>query len=168
MSKKQIQFFATRGDLITIAREVMEVHPVDFVRGGLFVEPRVEVLADVADLNNFETYLVADHGALVSPRLVPQRTGGQMYAVDQLNNPHTIVLHVGGVLTDQQLIAGQIATVGNSKQSNELHSLFARVIRKRLEKVKAYYVGPEAVVMLDSGARLSATPKSPKSYDLIR
>lgn len=168
MSKKQVPFFATRGDLITIAQEVTQARPVDFVHAGLFAEPRLQVLADVADFSAFETYLVVDRGIVVSLRPVSQRTGGQMYAVDQVDNPHTIVLHVGGVLADQHLIAGQIGTVGNSKQSDEMHSLFARVIQKRFEKVKAFYVGPEAAAMLDSGARLSATPKSPKAYDLTR
>lgn len=168
MSKKQVSFFATRGDLTAVAQEVTQVRPVDFVHAGLFAEPRLQVLADVDHFCAFETYLVVDRGIVVSLRPVSQRAGGQMYAVDQVDNPDTIVLHVGGVLADQHLIAGQIGTVGNSKQSDEIHSLFVRLIRKRFEKVKAFYVGPEAAAMLDSGARLSATPKSPKEYDLTR
>jgi hypothetical protein len=168
MSKKQISFFFTHDDLITLAREITEVRPVDFVHGGLFSEPRLEVLTDVNDLNAFETYLVVDRGIRVNLRAVPQRTGGQMYAMDQVSNPHTIVLQVGGKLADQQLIAGQIGTVGNSKQSDELYAMFARAIRKRYEKIKSFYVGSEAAAMLDSGARLSATPKSPQAYDLVR
>jgi len=168
MSKKPVPFFATRGDLITVVHEVTQARPVDFVHAGLFAEPRPQVLVDVADLSAFEAYLVVDRGGVVSLRQVSQRKGGHMYAVDQLENPHTIVLHIGGVLADQHLIAGHIGTVGNSKQSDEMHSLFARVIRKRFEKIKSFYVGPEAAAMLDSGARLSATPKSPMAYDRTR
>lgn len=168
MSKKQIQFFATLTDLITIAKEVMKVHPVDFVPGGLFAEPRLEALSDVVDLKALQTYLVVDQGSPVSLRPVPQRAGGLMYAVDQLNNPHTVVIAVGGVHAHQHLISGQIGTLGNTEQSDKLFSLFSKVVRKRFERVKAFYVGPEAAAMLNNGARLSPTPNSPKAYDLTR
>ncbi len=46
--------------------------------------------------------------------------------------------------------------------------MFAMIIRKRCEKVKSFYVGPEAAVMLDNGARLSASPRSPQTFDLVR
>lgn len=168
MVKKLIPFFATHCDLVIVTREVIEICPVDFVSGGLCAEPKPVVLADIDDMSAFATYLVVSHGSLVNLRAVVQRAGGQKYAVDQIDNPHSIMLHTGGKLTDQQLIAGQLGTVGNSKQSDELYALFARLIRKRYEKVKSYYVGPEAAAVLDSGARLSATPKSPLGYDLIR
>lgn len=91
-----------------------------------------------------------------------------MYAVDQVDNPHAVTLRTGGKHTDQHLIAGQVGTVGSSEQSDDLFALIGRVIRKRFEKVKSYYVGPEAAVMLDEGIRLSATPKAPTTYDLVR
>ena len=168
MSRKVTPFFATHGDLVTIAREVMEVRPVDFVPGGLFTGPMLAAHPDIDDLSAFEAYLIVDHGIPVNLRAVPQRAGGQLYAVDQTNNAHTIALKTGGALADQQLIAGQVGTVGNAKQSDELYALFATIIRKRFEKVKSFYVGPEAAVMLDNGARLSATPKSPRTFDLVR
>ncbi len=96
MSRKLTPFFATHGDLVAIAREVMEVRPVDFVQGGLFAEPRLAALHDIDDLRPFDTYLIVDHGVPVNFRAVPQRAGGQMYAVDQANNPHTIALQAGG------------------------------------------------------------------------
>lgn len=168
MSKKATPFFATHGDLVAIAREVLEVRPVDFVLGGLFVEPTLVVLRDICDLGEFESYLVVDHGIPVNFRAVPQRSGGQLYAVDQVNNPNTIVLQAGGRRAEQQLIAGQVGTVGNNKQSDELFGLFAKIIRKRFEKIKSFYVGPEAAAMLDNGSRLSSTPKSPQAFDLVR
>lgn len=91
-----------------------------------------------------------------------------MYAVDQVNNPQTIALQTGGRHGEYQLIAGQIGTVGNGAQSDELYAIFAKNIRKQFEKIKSFYVGPEAVSMLDAGIRLSATPKSPQAYDLVR
>src|ERR1700740_3616800 len=129
MSRKLTPFFATHGDLAAIARDAIAVRPVDFVHGGLFAEAGLTVLADIDDLSAFETYLIVDHGVPVNLRAVPQRAGGQKYAVDQVNNPHTIALQTGGKHTDHQLIAGQIGTVGNSKQSDDLYALFTRIIR---------------------------------------
>ena len=168
MSKKQTQFFATHGDLVAVVRDVMEVQPIDIVQGGLLSEPSLVVLTDVNDLRAFETYLILDHGVPVNLRAVPQRAGGLKYAVDQIDNPYTVVLQTGGKHTDQHLIAGQVGTVGSSKQSDDLYALIGKVIRKRFEKVKSFYVGPEATDMLDGGLRLSATPKAPPMYDLVR
>lgn len=91
-----------------------------------------------------------------------------MYAIDQVNNPHSIALQSGGQFADRQLIAGQLGTVGDSEQSHELYALFDKLMRKRFEEIKSYCVGPEAAAMLDGGARLSVTPKSPQTYDLVR
>lgn len=168
MSKKQIPFFATHGDLVTIAHDVRAVKSVDFVLAGLFLEPRSVILVDVDNLSAFETYLVLAQGAPVNFRAIPQRAGGQMYAVDQVGNPRTVVLQTGGLYADQHLIAGQLGTVGDCKESDDLYALFANVIRRRYEKIKSYFVGPEAAAMLDSGARLTATLKSPRMYDLAR
>jgi hypothetical protein len=95
--------------------------------------------------------------------------GGGRYAIDLLVNPKAVSMSTGGMLTDQQLIAGQIGTVATSDtDAVELYSLFARVIRKRFERVKSYYVGTEAARLLDDGVRLSATATSPQAYDLVR
>lgn len=168
MSKTQTPFFATHGDLVAIALEVMAFRKLDFVLGGVFPEPTLTVLKDVHDLGVCEIYLVVEHGSSVGLRSVPQRTGGQKYAVDQIENPHAIALHTGGPYTDRHLIAGQVGIVGKNRQSDDLYALFRMVIQKRFEKIKSFYVGPEAIAMLEKGARLSATPKAPQLYDLIR
>lgn len=168
MSRKLTPFFATQSDLAAITREVMAAQPVDFLLSGLFLEPRLVVLTGIDGLSPFGTYLVANHGASASFRAVPQRSGGTMYAVDQINNSHTLALHTGGMYTGQQLISGQIGTIGNSKQADDLYSLFSRIIRKRFDKVKSFYIGPESAGLLDNGVRLSVTSKSPQRYDLAR
>lgn len=168
MSRKQTVFFATHADLAAVVRDVMAVRPIDIVQGGLSSEPSLVVLTDADDLREFETYLIVDRGAPVNLREVPQRAGGLKYAVDQVDNAHSVVLQTGGKYTAQHLIAGQAGTVGGNKQSDDLYAVIAKDIRKRFEKVKSYYVGPEAASMLDGGLRLSATPNAPPTYDLVR
>lgn len=168
MSKTQTPFFATHTDLVTVALEVMAFRQLEFFQGGLFTEPTPKVLKDVRELGVCEIYIVVERGSPVSVRRVPQHIGGQKFAVDQIENPHAIALHTGGPFAGSHLIAGQVGTVGNNKQSDDLYALFRKVIQKRFEKIKSFYVGPEAITMLDNGARLSATPKAPPLYDLVR
>lgn len=167
MSRKMIPFFATSDDLADILRGVKESKAVDFVHAGMFAEPKVRISASDA-LSAFEEYLIVDNGVAINLRAVPQRSGEVMYAVDQIDNPHTIVLQTGGEHADRHLVAGQIGTVRSSKESDALYAILAKIIRSRFEKIKSYYVGPRAATLLDSGARLSATRKSPQTYDLAR
>jgi len=83
-------------------------------------------------------------------------------------NPQTVVLDSGGLVDRQRLIAGQIGTATVNKQSEEIYALFAKVVRRRFEKIKSYYVGPEAIRLFDLGTRLTPTAKSSEVYDLVR
>jgi hypothetical protein len=168
MKTRHIPFFATQGDLAPIAQEIGSKRPIDFVLAGLFTEPSLTVFQDFGSLRPLENYVIIDRGARVEIRAVPQRAGGVRYAVDQLANSTTLGLQLGGLINEQHLLASQIGTVSEHQVSIELFMLFAKAIRKNFEKIQSYYVGPQAVLMLDRGARLSSTTKSPPPYDLAR
>lgn len=168
MKRKQIPLFATQSDLSALVREVSCNRPLEFVVGGLFDQPTLPVLSDLENPQPFMTYLVFDKGSTVVTRAVPQHSGGQKYAVDQMENPQTVAVQCGGMLDEHRLIAGQIGTVAVGKQAEEIYELFAKAIRRKFEKIKSYYVGPEAVLLLDKGVRLTPTTKSPETYDLVR
>lgn len=168
MPRKQIPIYATQNDFAGLLREVSNNRPLEIVIGGLSNDPTRLILSDFENIEPFKTYLVFEQGMRVEVRAVAQRDGGHMYAVDQIGNPHSVVLQCGGVFDEHRLIASQLGTVGTSKQSGGIYSLFAKAICKKFEKIQSYYVGPEAVGMLDSGARLAPTVKSPKKYDLVR
>ena len=91
----------------------------NYVESGLFDEERRDVLRSLAalaslgtaiagDLNRELTYLVRQRSGEVIVRAVAQRKGGTKYAIDQLNNPHTIVFRPGGTHSDTTLIAGSL------------------------------------------------------------
>lgn len=101
-------------------------------------------------------------------REVVQRAGGVNYALVQLCNPNSVVLRTGGKCGDEQLIAGQVGTSSKSYLSIRLYKLLSGLIISKFKKIRSYYVGPTAEALLDSGVRLSATPRSPKVYDLSR
>jgi len=168
MTTKQISFFATHADMVAIASDAMALRRMDFVLAGLFEEPRVSVLADINNIAAGERYLVVDFGVALNVRSVPQRNGTYKFGVDQVANPSTVALLTGDEQAPQRLIAGQIGTATGDARSDDLYLLFTKVIKKRCQKIKSYYVGIEAASMLDRGARLSATLNSPKEYDLAR
>ena len=168
MAKIQIPIYATQSDLSDIAREVSSVRPLQFAVAGLFDQMETTILTDLESLLPFTSYLVFGKGRGITVRSIPQRNGAEKYAVDQIENPHTVVIQCGGLLDGQRLIAGQVGTVSTGKDSNEIYALFAKAIRRKYEKIKSYYVGPEAAQLLDKGVRLTPTAKSPETYDLIR
>ncbi|HAP39878.1 MAG TPA: hypothetical protein DCQ94_08975 [Nitrospira sp.] len=168
MPRKQIPIYATQSDLSTLLNDVCSERQLEFVVAGLFDQPTLTVLNDLGLPLPFTTYLAFDKGLSAETRLVPQRNGPAKYAVDQMANPQTVVLDSGGLVDRQRLIAGQIGTATVNKQSEEIYALFAKVVRRRFEKIKSYYVGPEAIRLFDLGTRLTPTAKSSEVYDLVR
>ncbi len=168
MSKKQLPVYATQLDLATIAKEVILVRPIEFAVMGLFDRPELIVLDDADYLKPFTSYLAFDKGLSIAVRSVPQRNGGIKFAVDPMENIHTMVLHIGGHNNHSRLIAGAISVATGSQVGEGIYSLFAKEIRRKFEKIRSYYVGPEALKLFDDGIRLTPTAKSPEAYDLAR
>ena len=165
----QTPLFATAHDLSAIVRAVATARPIQLAVGGPVSTPEIRFLENVEGLQNFTTYLVFDKGRQsVASRAVPQKNGTMKYALDQLNNPRTVVLNCGGLFDGQRLVASQIGTASMEEQSRELYELFVKEIRCKFEKIKSYYVGPEAAELLGKGTRLTPTSKSPETYDLVR
>jgi hypothetical protein len=141
--------------------------PLRFVLAGMFDQRTPVESVDLNDAQAFAAYLIGKREFEPRAQAVPQRNGGTKYAVDQVENPQTIVIHCGG-LTGERLVAGQVGTASDSDESKELFELFSKLIRARFERIKSYYVGPDAAKLLDSGTRLTPTAKSPETYDLAR
>ena len=168
MSKTITPFFATEHDLAGILSDIDVERPIKVVAGGVFDTPTVQVASISTKLNPSMTYLIADQGALIEVRAVPQRDGCRKFAIDQLDNPKTVALRAGGFIERCCLVAGQIGTSTNDPISLELYKYIAKRMKKLFVKVKSYYLGREAAQLLDEGIRLTANPKAPLIYDLSR
>ncbi|WP_158264838.1 hypothetical protein [Blastopirellula marina] len=46
--------------------------------------------------------------------------------------------------------------------------MLLKVLKREFTKIKSYYVGNEAAVLLDSGARLTINAAASTEYDLAR
>ena len=100
-------------------------------------------------------------------RRVPQRRGGELGFIDQIENPASVMLRPGGVFGVGVIISGQLATVSEHSWSLRSFDSIARVFRKHCTKIKSYLVGWEASQRLADGARLTFSVKSPPEYDLV-
>ncbi|MEW6536851.1 MAG: hypothetical protein AB1454_14670 [Candidatus Auribacterota bacterium] len=168
MAKNLTPFFATDNDLAKLFEKILAKRNLKFILCGLFDEPIIHSKKTDSQFNPFSNYLVADYDLVIKVRSVPQKKGGKKFAIDQLENPKTVGLHLGGLIENHRLVAGQIGTATEDKTSLEIYKLLAKEIRKEFEKIKSYYVGKEASCLLDEGTRLTATKKSPQEYDLFR
>jgi hypothetical protein len=122
--------------------------------------------AVAGDSNRELTYLVSQRSVEVNVRAVAQRRGGTKYAIDQLNNPCTLVFRPGGTYSDTTMIAGMVGTVHETPTARELMKMFSQEIRSHFARVKDYWVGPDAFQRLQNGARLTSSITAPTEFDL--
>jgi hypothetical protein len=167
MKKKQIQIFATDEDLFSVMEDLSISHALKLVTAGSFTEPLKDELEESVAPCSFTSYLILDRSESVSVRAIPQRDGGYRYSIDQLENPDSVSLHTGGRVADR-LVAGQLGTATNEQKSDKIYSVLKNLIERKFTKIKSYYVGPEALGLLEDGIRLTPTHKSPKEYDLAK
>jgi hypothetical protein len=177
MARNQFSFFATKADLESVLRAVESVRPLQFVVVGVFdsadVQSKHSLLGTpsigtvrFADASNETRYLVAHRDLPIEIRTVPQRAGGVKFAIDQQANPQTIGFQPSGEFGEKCLIAGQVGTVSDHRNSLDLFREFSREFQRQFTKIKSYYVGKDALELLKKGWRLTSNAKSPPLYDL--
>jgi hypothetical protein len=175
----QRHFFALPDDLLRVFEQAEERRSVSYVRTGMFETPEFEVFHSGAELPTLRsaasrqsiqcpTYLVMPASAPVNVRRVPQRKGGVRYAIDQMENPDTIVLTHGGLYSPDVLISGRVATVSTTPTARQLQAAFSNAIEKLFARVGAFHVGSAAMDLFRAGCRLTQNASSPSEYDLER
>lgn len=173
-------FFATADDLLPVllsveARQAVVYTPFDHV-----YEPRVEHFRTVRDLPTlfraqpFESassgpaYLVTEAGMEVTLRQLSRYEEKDRWSIDQLANPDSTVLRHGGMYGGHVLLQGEVRTAYKTKVAMRLQRAFDAAIRKHFVKIGAFYVGPGAEALLDSGCRLTAAEQCSLDSDLRR
>jgi hypothetical protein len=168
MSKKQLPLFTTESDLSALVQEVGTMTAIDLALMGLFDEAKPRILVNLLLVQPMTSYLAFNKDLDIVSRPVRQRSGEIKFAVDPMGNPQSIVLRSGGRLDGVRLTAGDISVATGDAQAEELFAVFSRVVRRRFQRIKSYYVGSEAAQLLDQGVRLIPSAKSPPLYDLAR
>jgi hypothetical protein len=178
---KHILFFALKGDLLPLLELVEGKGRLKYARMGNFarreVQDGVNVFEAGAGIPNLgrasadssmacEAFLICEQGTPINPRYF-QGIDGERVCIDQLANPDSIEFTPGGIWKDEVLLHGRIATASASQASQVLMKRFHVRVKKTFTKVRAFYVGPNALKLLESGKRLAGAVQSPGEYDLV-
>ncbi len=173
-------FFATADDLLPVLLGVEARLSVAYTPFGHVNVPKVDHFYTARDLPTlfqpqpFESavcgpaYLVTQSGAEIALSQLSPFDGKDRWAVDQLANPDSTVLRHGGLYGGNVLLQGEIRTAYKTKAALRLQRAFDSAVRKHFVKIKAFYVGPGAESLLDSGCRLTAAQQCPPEFDLRR
>lgn len=173
----QTMFFATKEDLFPVLQRIEEKRTLKYVLTGLHFSPELTSFDSALDIPNLsiassesaisgDGYLVVERTERVNMRPVPQNSGGIRYAVDQLENPGTIIFLPGGIFGENVLLYGRVATASSHPDSLALCRLFSASLKKSFSKIKSFYVGSAARKLLDQGCRLTLAVQTPREYDL--
>jgi hypothetical protein len=177
---KQILFFGLKDDLLNVIKLIEEKIKLKYTLTGNFEWNRFQGIksfdtivdipklgiADSKQSTTSDSYLVNERGTPIEIRTI-DKSGIKRIMIDQLENPDTILLTPGGTWNENTILSGRISTVSETKISQELMKRFMNVIKKAFIKVNAYWVGPEALLLLNEGKRLAcASIDSPPEFDL--
>lgn len=173
---KHLLFYALKEDILPVieavelkcslryfrAGQFSESIPQSFLRGGEI--PNIGTASSESSIN-CETFLVTE-SANIDMRPIRQTDGSVRFGVDQLLNPDSVMFSAGGIWRPDVILYGRVATASDSVKSQKLMKIFNSTLRKQFRKVKAYWVGPKAYVLLEEGARLTIAAQSSRDFDL--
>lgn len=173
----RIEFFAVKSDLLAVLGDLGTMRAVKYTVMNGYARPEVAEWVSGADIPNLgyadgaqasscTSFLITGVDARVNLRRIVQYDKTARFDVDQLINPDSIVLNPGGEWKGHTIIAGRFATASNSPASRSLMGLARRTIKKHFTRVRAFWVGPEALTYLRSGKRLTIAEQSSPIYDL--
>ena len=174
----QRHFFAAGDDLLPVFESVEANRGLSYTLCGLFPSRELTSVVAGGEIPALRSpapypsaiacpqYLVTAAGAPISVREVPQKSGGVLYAIDQLENPESTIIQPGGLYPPHVLLHGRVGTVSSEPFAAQLQRAFASAIAKFFERARAFYVGPEARELWGRGYRLTPNAQSPREYDL--
>lgn len=170
-------FFALKEELVPRITKLENEIELFYFRCGLFEkEPSgCKSILDYSELGkNFygdhihnDRFLVIKGTERVNVRAVNQVTGEINYAIDQLENKHSIIFEPGGIYKEMHLVHGCITTISRDPNSINLFNFFSKNILYGFKKMGAFYVSEGAIRLNEKGGRLvTISINSPEEYDL--
>lgn len=178
--KKVIRFFAIDNDLLYIMDEVEKNMDLQYASAGVFSSKSnlaFEVYDKGANIPNLskatsdsavscESFLVCQQGIPIQQRDLVFNDGTKGFAIDQLYNQHAATLVSAGLLNDEIILYGTLGAAHGTESAMKIIRAFEKNINNKFTKVKAFWVGPNALIALKKGKRLTIASQSPRSYDL--
>jgi hypothetical protein len=172
-----INFFALKGDLLQVLGELEAKRQVKYVQGGRLDGPKPEVWHVAAELPRLgeatgdqqaacDDFLIVDRDVQVYVAKMTMLSGDERFDVNNGGNPDSIEFQPGGEWTDGAIIAGRFATLHKTQGSQALMRAVSSRIKKHFTRIRAYWVGPEALAAFRAGRRLTQAIQSPPEYNL--
>src|SRR5262245_19610778 len=176
-SMKHVLFFAVKDDLLPVLELIEGKGALKYARMGNFASHLIkdgigafDTGAGIPNLGRAsadsaaacEAFLICERGTPIKLRPVQ----GERVCVDQLANPDSVEFKPGGMWTEDVVLHGRVATASDSEISKALMKRFQAAVKKIFSKVKAFYVGPKALALLEGGKRLTISAQSPREFDL--
>ena len=149
---------------------------VKYVRTGLQPSPDIETyysalnlpglgFAAAGDVSSNTGYYVLPIEADVVVEHVLQHDGQILHRANQKDNPSAFLLRPGGCYEDKRwhdgrvLIGGDMGTLSTAEDAHTYYRAFARAFTKGFTTIsdvwnQKWSVGPEALILLDTGVRL--------------
>jgi hypothetical protein len=164
-------FYATARDLLHVCTHVAERIPLRFDRTGWFVTATLNPvhLPAESDLRTevpHVGYLLTRANAAVAARRVETAQGTRFF-VDELLNPESASLVLGYRPSTSLLTPGSIGTTSAQGEGVQIVREFRKAMTKHFTKVRAYWVGAEALALRRAGGRLGLSEQSPPEFDLL-
>jgi hypothetical protein len=177
MPAKQTNFYATYDDMGKVLEQFEAEEHVVYVLTGLFDIDTPQIFETYrainslsvsrdGDANHVPGYLIVREPAQISVRKVPQETGGNKFAIDQILVPDSVYFQSGGMFSNKIIVPGKIGITYETSISRKLYGALAKIIVKNFWKVRSYYVGREAYALWQGGMRLGLSLKASPDIDL--
>ena len=173
----RLGFFALRSDLLLVLESIEAKKPLKYVLAGMSSTPDIEewsrgcALPGLGHADGEQT--LSCRAFLLTYREIPIKTwrseqlnGKIRFDIDQGLNPDSIRLIPAGEWKGKIIIAGVFDTASKSPISQSLMRAVIRATKEHFTKVRAFWVGPAALIQLRSGGRLTFAEQSPPMYDL--
>ena len=172
MSGRSSYFFADEDDLLVLLEAFNELSDYKYVQirselnqqNLIYFDPR-ELLksAVVSEENPIRThsFLVVQKCQEVFTENIELRNGSGLRKIcGQSLNPDSITFAFGGDAGDKTLLMSDVATIGDTDKSIEMHKQFRKIILAHTKKIgakgKPYRLMPGAIRKLKSGWRLAS------------
>ena len=177
---KQILFFALKEDLVPVLALLESKGALQYILTGNFLKRDFKqiVFTTGVQIPNLgkatadqwigcEAFLVCEPETAINLRTLQGYDGNERICVDQFANPDSVTFTPGGIWNEDIVLNGCVGTASESQASQALMKRFHSAIKNTFSKAKAFYVGPKALRLLESGKRLAGAVQSPRELDLI-
>lgn len=175
--KKVKRFFAAESDLVKGLVKAESRLQVKYVRTTRASVPRFEVFQSALDIPDLgcasagdalttARYLVFHRDDTIATERSESEPGGPLFGIQFKNNPNSMILIPGGFYGSEGVLPGHIATAGLSDASIALFKSYAPVLTRGFIRIYSYWVGPQALTLLDRGGRLVRMVSTSRPYTI--